>query len=83
MRQDVVLTSSQLPMSTEMPTPKMDIYAYTYGFLVGIGGLIGFIKAGSLISLVVGTLFSFLIINAAGMVSKDPKKYHFILGLVH
>ncbi|KAK4520785.1 tyrosine protein phosphatase 1 [Mucor velutinosus] len=50
-----------------------DIAGYAYGLTVFAGGLIGYIKAQSAMSLLAGTLFGALAALGAYQVSNDPK----------
>lgn len=53
----------------------MDIYAYIFGFLVALGGLIGFIEEGSLLSLSVGGCFGTLICFGAHRFSSTNSEH--------
>ncbi|KAG2193537.1 hypothetical protein INT46_009451 [Mucor plumbeus] len=50
-----------------------DIAGYAYGLTVFAGGLVGFIKAKSTMSLLAGSLFGALACLGAYQVSNDPK----------
>ncbi|KAJ3043922.1 hypothetical protein HDV00_003962 [Rhizophlyctis rosea] len=57
-----------------------DYFAYTYAFLCFLGGIIGFLKAGSLMSLVAGAGAGTVLGIGAGQVSTNPKNVRLILG---
>ncbi|KAI7901626.1 transmembrane protein 14C-like protein [Cokeromyces recurvatus] len=50
-----------------------DVLGYSYSLTVFIGGLIGYIKAGSTMSLLAGTIFGSLSALGARQVSSDSK----------
>ncbi|CAI2178061.1 13058_t:CDS:2 [Funneliformis geosporum] len=50
-----------------------DFIGYTYAFTVALGGVIGFLKAGSMVSLMAGLSFGGLAAYAANRVSTNPK----------
>ncbi|KAI8923502.1 transmembrane protein 14C-like protein [Entophlyctis helioformis] len=60
---------------------KVDKFAFIYAALVFLGGLIGFIKAGSAASLMMGTLFGGLAFIGARQVSTNPSNYFLILAV--
>ncbi len=47
--------------------------AGAYGLIALVGGLIGFLKAGSVASLIAGGLSGALLLLAAGLVARKPK----------
>ncbi|KAG9303663.1 hypothetical protein G9A89_018560 [Geosiphon pyriformis] len=51
----------------------IDYPGYAYSLIVGIGGIIGFVKAGSTPSLLAGLTFGGLAAYAAHRVSTNPK----------
>ncbi|KAJ3006602.1 Transmembrane protein 14C [Thoreauomyces humboldtii] len=61
--------------------PSTDYFAFTYAALVFIGGVIGFVKAGSLMSLLVGTVMGTLLGIGARSVSADPSRSWLLLGV--
>lgn len=58
----------------------MDLVAYLYALIVLVGGVVGFVKSGSQISLVVGLASGLLIGFGARQVSRHPKRFHVLLG---
>ncbi|CAO3699663.1 unnamed protein product [Rhizopus stolonifer] len=50
-----------------------DVLGYSYSAIVFAGGLVGFLKAGSLPSLLAGSIFGILAAFGAYQVSQDPK----------
>ncbi|KAI8802785.1 transmembrane protein 14C-like protein [Cladochytrium replicatum] len=61
-----------------MPT---DLPAYTYAALVAFGGIFGFLRAGSVTSLLTGLAFGAAIYYCAGIVSKNPKDIWAMVGV--
>ncbi|KAI8908960.1 transmembrane protein 14C-like protein [Gorgonomyces haynaldii] len=59
----------------------MDIFAYLYGLLVLFGGVMGYIRKDSVVSLVAGSVFGSLILYSARIVSKNPRNYQPMLGM--
>ncbi|XP_037085305.1 transmembrane protein 14C-like [Pollicipes pollicipes] len=57
----------------------VDILAYGYAATVAAGGIIGYAKAGSVMSLGAGLLFGGTLGYGAHQVSQDPQKYHLSL----
>ncbi|PIK44923.1 putative transmembrane protein [Apostichopus japonicus] len=57
-----------------------DIVAYGYAAVVALGGIIGFMKAGSVMSLTAGLLFGGAAAFGAMQTSKNPSNYLIILG---
>lgn len=53
----------------------MDYFAYGYALTVAAGGVIGYVKAGSVMSLVMGLLFGGLSAYGALLMSKDPRNF--------
>ncbi|KAJ3182487.1 hypothetical protein HDU85_002584 [Gaertneriomyces sp. JEL0708] len=61
--------------------PRTDYFAYTYASLVLAGGIIGFIKAGSITSLIAGTVTGTLLGIGAKQVSGNPKQVLLLLAV--
>ncbi|CAD5111695.1 DgyrCDS981 [Dimorphilus gyrociliatus] len=57
----------------------MDLFSYAYAALVTVGGVIGYVKAGSTVSLGMGLLFGSLSAFGAYKVSANPKDALFLL----
>ncbi|CAG8453669.1 15256_t:CDS:2 [Funneliformis caledonium] len=57
-----------------------DFIGYTYAFTIALGGLFGYLKAGSMMSLVAGLSFGGLAAFAANRVSTNPKNAGLALG---
>lgn len=53
-----------------------------YGIMVGVGGMIGFVKAGSVASLVMGSLFALLLLACAFAMYKQSVLAHFLSGIL-
>ncbi|CAG5896436.1 unnamed protein product [Menidia menidia] len=58
----------------------MDWIGFGYAALVSAGGVIGYLKAGSVTSLVAGLLFGFLAAVGAYLTSQNPKNVWLSLG---
>jgi len=52
---------------------NIDVLSFAFSFIVLIGGLIGYLKAGSFISLASGIAFGLILGFGASLTSKDPK----------
>ncbi|XP_077539397.1 transmembrane protein 14C-like [Haemaphysalis longicornis] len=59
----------------------VDIWAYGYAFVVALGGVIGYMKAGSVASLMAGLIFGGLACIGAYQTSHDPSNYCLSLGV--
>ena len=57
-----------------------DVLSVILGVIVIIGGLIGYIRAGSLPSLVAGIVFGALILIGSYFSSRDPANVYLLLG---
>ncbi|RIA96935.1 transmembrane proteins 14C-domain-containing protein [Glomus cerebriforme] len=64
-----------------MMSNNIDYLGYAYASIVTLGGLIGFIKAGSTTSLVAGLLFGSLAAFAANRASTNPKNVSLALAV--
>ncbi|KAI9558086.1 hypothetical protein GHT06_014839 [Daphnia sinensis] len=60
--------------------PSTDFLTYGYAALVATGGIIGYVKAGSIPSLGMGLLFGSLIGLGAYQTSNNPNNYYTALG---
>ncbi|CAK6965571.1 transmembrane protein 14C-like [Scomber scombrus] len=58
----------------------LDWIGFGYAALVVVGGFIGYVKAGSVTSLVAGLLFGLLAAAGAYLASKNPKNVWLSLG---
>ncbi|XP_065299986.1 transmembrane protein 14C [Dermacentor albipictus] len=58
-----------------------DIWAYGYAIIVALGGVIGYVKAGSVTSLVAGLAFGGLALIGAYQTSQDPHNYYLSLAV--
>ncbi|XP_042285125.1 transmembrane protein 14C-like [Thunnus albacares] len=58
----------------------VDRIGYVYAALVAVGGLIGYVKAGSVTSLGAGLLFGLLAAVGAYLTSQNPKNVWLSLG---
>ncbi|CAG0893371.1 unnamed protein product [Cyprideis torosa] len=59
---------------------QTDYLGYGFSALVGLGGVIGYLKAGSIPSLAAGLGFGALIAVAAWQTSHDPRDVRMMLG---
>ncbi|KAI8848167.1 transmembrane proteins 14C-domain-containing protein [Chytridium lagenaria] len=59
----------------------VDALAFIYAAVVTGGGVFGYVSKGSVMSLIAGLSFGFLLFLAAYRVSQNPRKYHYMLGL--
>ncbi|KAJ3413742.1 hypothetical protein HDV05_007645 [Chytridiales sp. JEL 0842] len=59
----------------------VDIPAFAFALLVSLGGIIGYVSKGSMISLLAGVGFGTLLLLAAARVSAKKTQYHYYLGL--
>ncbi|KAJ3156826.1 Transmembrane protein 14C [Geranomyces michiganensis] len=69
--------TSKAPIPAAAARP--DYFAYSYAALVFVGGIIGFAKAGSLMSLLFGTVMGTLLGIGARRVSADRQQVVLIL----
>uniref|UniRef100_A0A1E1WZ68 Putative membrane protein n=1 Tax=Amblyomma aureolatum TaxID=187763 RepID=A0A1E1WZ68_9ACAR len=60
---------------------QTDVWAFGYGFTVALGGVIGFVKAGSVVSLMAGLIFGALALIGAYQTSQDPHNYYLSLAV--
>ncbi|XP_077488132.1 transmembrane protein 14C [Amblyomma americanum] len=60
---------------------QADVWAFGYGFVVALGGVIGFLKAGSIVSLMAGLVFGGLALIGAYQTSQDPHNYYLSLAV--
>uniref|UniRef100_A0A023FQM3 Putative conserved plasma membrane protein n=1 Tax=Amblyomma cajennense TaxID=34607 RepID=A0A023FQM3_AMBCJ len=60
---------------------QTDVWAFGYGFVVALGGVIGFLKAGSIVSLMAGLVFGGLALIGAYQTSQDPHNYYLSLAV--
>ncbi|XP_034468377.1 transmembrane protein 14C-like [Hippoglossus hippoglossus] len=58
----------------------LDWVGFSYAVLVSVGGVIGFVKAGSVTSLAAGLLFGLLAAVGAYLASQNPKNVWLLLG---
>lgn len=58
-----------------------DIWAFGYAFTVALGGVIGYVKAGSIPSLMAGLVFGGLALIGAYQTSQDPHNYYLSLAV--
>uniref|UniRef100_A0A8C7I7M2 Transmembrane protein 14C n=1 Tax=Oncorhynchus kisutch TaxID=8019 RepID=A0A8C7I7M2_ONCKI len=59
---------------------SQDWIGYSYAALVSAGGIMGYVKAGSVTSLVAGLFFGFLAGLGAYLMSQNPKDVRLSLG---
>ncbi|KNC96157.1 uncharacterized protein SPPG_08545 [Spizellomyces punctatus DAOM BR117] len=70
---------ANMPPQPSTRTPYTDYFAYVYAGIVFIGGIIGFIKAGSLTSIGIGTVTGTLLGIGARQVSANPRHFSLLL----
>ncbi|XP_026230361.1 transmembrane protein 14C-like [Anabas testudineus] len=58
----------------------LDLFGFSYSALVSAGGIIGYVKAGSVISLVAGLVFGLLAAVGAYLTSQNPRNVWLSLG---
>ncbi|KAH7938353.1 hypothetical protein HPB49_022737 [Dermacentor silvarum] len=58
-----------------------DIWAFGYAIVVALGGVIGYVKAGSIPSLIAGLVFGGLALIGAYQTSQDPHNYYLSLAV--
>lgn len=58
-----------------------DLWAFGYAFVVALGGVIGYVKAGSVPSLMAGLVFGALASIGAYQTSQDPHNYYLSLAV--
>ncbi|KAL7641580.1 UNVERIFIED_CONTAM: hypothetical protein RMT77_007453 [Armadillidium vulgare] len=58
----------------------IDYISYAYALAVTAGGVIGYVKAGSIPSLGAGLLFGSILSYGAYQLSENPNNYHVSLG---
>ncbi|XP_015811693.1 transmembrane protein 14Cb [Nothobranchius furzeri] len=59
---------------------EIDWIGFSYALLVSTGGVVGYVKAGSVTSLVAGLLFGLLAAVGAYLTSRNPKNVWLSLG---
>lgn len=59
---------------------SVDIISYAYSASVAIGGIVGYIKAGSVSSLIAGFVFGVILTFGAYQSSQDPNNCYLTLG---
>eukprot|EP00794_Sanderia_malayensis_P004739 gene4739-5362_t len=59
---------------------NMDFLSFCFAFMVLFGGVIGYLKAGSTMSLISGVLFGLLLAFGARQTSNNPKNIWITLG---
>ncbi|KAL1919494.1 uncharacterized protein VTP21DRAFT_2187 [Calcarisporiella thermophila] len=59
----------------------MDLVGYSYAGIVFVGGVIGYLKAGSAASLASGVIFGSLIGYSARLTSQNPRQAHMAFAL--
>ncbi|CAK9293817.1 unnamed protein product [Gordionus sp. m RMFG-2023] len=59
---------------------KIDYFGYCYAGIVLTGGIAGYLKAGSPVSLAAGILFGSVLTYGAYLASKNPSNYQLIFG---
>ncbi|KAI8819674.1 transmembrane proteins 14C-domain-containing protein [Fimicolochytrium jonesii] len=64
-----------------LSSKEPDYFAYAYAGIVFIGGVIGFVRAGSLVSLLFGTFSGTLLGIGARQVSANGKNFQLLLGI--
>lgn len=52
------------------------VIVFIYGFLIGLGGLLGFVKGGSLVSLISGGSFGLALLLTAYFILKGKRSAH-------
>ncbi|XP_047119154.1 transmembrane protein 14C [Schistocerca piceifrons] len=57
-----------------------DLLGFAYAATVAAGGILGYVKAGSVPSLGAGLLFGGILGYGAYQISQDPNDYHILLG---
>ncbi|XP_067140096.1 transmembrane protein 14C-like [Centruroides vittatus] len=57
-----------------------DIISYAYSALVAVGGIVGYMKAGSISSLIAGLAFGVILTFGAYQTSQDPNNCYLSLG---
>ncbi|CAG0883983.1 unnamed protein product [Darwinula stevensoni] len=62
-----------------MPQQHIDFLGFGYAAVVAVGGLIGYVKAGSIPSLAAGLAFGGILGAGAYMTSQDNSKVYFPL----
>ncbi|CAG0893372.1 unnamed protein product [Cyprideis torosa] len=71
------------PSSEESPSVrgplKPDFIGFGFGVLVLIGGVIGYLKAGSVVSLVAGLVFGCLVLVGAWLTTRDGREVRLTL----
>ncbi|XP_065890752.1 transmembrane protein 14A-like [Dysidea avara] len=59
----------------------MDVLSYLYGIVIFIGGLIGYFKAGSIMSLVSSTVIFSLVMFGAYLSGQTPRNVNVLLSV--
>ncbi|CAN7983885.1 unnamed protein product [Ixodes pacificus] len=59
---------------------QVDYWAFGYALAVALGGIIGYAKAGSVMSLAAGLIFGGLALIGAYQTTQDPGNYYLSIG---
>jgi uncharacterized membrane protein (UPF0136 family) len=75
------LSHHPAPISSLMATPTTDIAGFAFAAVVFLGGFMGYLKAGSVMSLLSGLTFGGALGYAANRASRNPQDVHLSFGL--